>query len=77
VTITERGKPAYVLLSYAAYERLMGRTAAARVSLVDRLRMDDDFDLMEIIPPRRAEPARDPFADWTDEDWSELGRGDR
>lgn len=41
VVITDRGKPAYVLLSIAEYRRL-GQTGAA---LVDRLSMDDDLDV--------------------------------
>ena len=41
--ITDRGEPAYVLLTYAEFERLSGR----QKSIVDLLRQDDpesDFD---------------------------------
>ncbi|SHE24721.1 type II toxin-antitoxin system Phd/YefM family antitoxin [Actinomyces glycerinitolerans] len=41
VIITDRGKPAYVLLTINDYHRL-GETGA---SLVDRLSMDDDVDV--------------------------------
>ncbi|MFT3861945.1 type II toxin-antitoxin system prevent-host-death family antitoxin [Micropruina sp.] len=41
VVITDRGEPAYVLMSIAEYRR-MGETGA---SLVDRLSMDDDLDI--------------------------------
>lgn len=41
VVITDRGEPAYVLLSIDAYRR-MGEGGA---SLVDRLSMDDDLDI--------------------------------
>jgi len=41
VVITDRGKPAYVLLSIEEY-RKMGERGA---SLVDRLSMEDDLDV--------------------------------
>lgn len=41
VVITDRGEPAYVLLSVEEYRRL-GENGA---DLVDRLSMDDDFDI--------------------------------
>ncbi|CED92612.1 type II toxin-antitoxin system Phd/YefM family antitoxin [Actinomyces succiniciruminis] len=41
VIITDRGKPAYVLLTINDYRRLGGTGA----SLVDRLSMDDDVDV--------------------------------
>ncbi len=41
VMITDRGKPAYVLLSIEEYRRL-GETGR---SLVDRLSVDDDVDI--------------------------------
>ncbi|SPF68593.1 Antitoxin Phd_YefM, type II toxin-antitoxin system [Propionibacterium ruminifibrarum] len=41
VIITDRGEPAYVLLTIDDYRRL-GETGA---SLVDRLSMDDDVDV--------------------------------
>lgn len=47
VVITDRGEPAYVLLSIDEYRRLGERG----VSLVDRLSMDDDLDI-EFEPAR-------------------------
>lgn len=47
VVITDRGEPAYVLLSIDEYRR-MGTEGA---SLVDRLSMDDDLDI-EFEPVR-------------------------
>ncbi|MFT4296211.1 MAG: type II toxin-antitoxin system Phd/YefM family antitoxin [Micropruina sp.] len=47
VVITDRGEPAYVLMSIAEYRR-MGEKGA---SLVDRLSMDDDLDI-EFQPAR-------------------------
>lgn len=47
VVITDRGEPAYVLLSIDEYRR-MGEKGA---SLVDRLSMDDDLDI-EFEPAR-------------------------
>lgn len=41
VVITDRGEPAYVLLSIDDYRRFGERGA----SLVDRLSMDDDLDI--------------------------------
>lgn len=47
VVITDRGEPAYVLLSIDDYRRLGERGA----SLVERLSMDDDLDI-EFEPVR-------------------------
>ncbi len=41
VVITDRGQPAFVLLSIEEYQRLSARGD----SLVDRLSMDDDLDV--------------------------------
>ena len=41
VTITDRGEPAYVLLSIEEYRRIGERGE----SLLDRLSMDDDLDI--------------------------------
>ncbi len=41
VVITDRGQPAFVLLSIEEYRRLNARED----NLVDRLSMDDDFDV--------------------------------
>ncbi|MGV3490724.1 MAG: type II toxin-antitoxin system prevent-host-death family antitoxin [Devosia sp.] len=71
VIITDRGKPAYVLLSNEHYERLANDGAlkdkAGFVSILDALTdpnySPDDPDLMDFIPPRTLYPPRDPFAD--------------
>jgi len=47
VVITDRGEPAYVLLSIDEYRRMGERGA----SLVDRLSMDDELDI-EFEPAR-------------------------
>lgn len=47
VVITDRGEPAYVLLSIDEYRRMGERGA----SLVDRLSMEDDLDI-EFEPAR-------------------------
>lgn len=47
VVITDRGEPAYVLLSIDEYRRMGERGA----SLVDRLSMEDDLDI-EFEPVR-------------------------
>lgn len=47
VVITDRGEPAYVLLSIDEYRRMSERG----VSLVDRLSMEDDLDI-EFEPAR-------------------------
>ena len=47
VFITDRGRPAHVLLSIEQYQRLTGGHA----SIVDLLVIDEDVDLD--IPPRR------------------------
>lgn len=59
VVITDRGKPAYVLLSNAEYERLAGK--GQFISIADALadpNATDDIDLMDFIPPRRVDPVR-------------------
>jgi prevent-host-death family protein len=45
VIITDRGRPAHVLLTYAAYQRLAGR----EMSLFDAIACEDDIDF---DPPR-------------------------
>lgn len=54
VFITDRGKPAHVLLSIAEYQRITG----GRVSIADALAMPGPIDIELDIPPR-AERARD------------------
>lgn len=53
VFITERGRPAHVLLSIEEYQRLTGRAA----SIVDLLAQNDDI---EFEPPRLQNPLYKP-----------------
>jgi prevent-host-death family protein len=48
VIITDRGKPAHVLLSIEDYRRLTGSAE----SVVDGLASDDTVELADLIPPR-------------------------
>ena len=57
VIITDRGEPAYVLMSIDEYRRLSG----PRRSLADILHADDDIEIE--IEPRRIEPDRELFLD--------------
>jgi prevent-host-death family protein len=49
VIITERGRPANVLLSYEEYRRLIGR----QTNIVDALQMPGQEDIEFEPPPRR------------------------
>jgi len=49
VFITDRGKPAHVLLSIEAYRRLLG----SRQNIADLLAMPGDEDVELDLPPRR------------------------
>jgi len=44
VIITDRGRPAYVLMRHETYERLMGRTPGIGVLLADPESRDIDFE---------------------------------
>lgn len=63
VMITERGRPAYVLLADAEYRRLVGKKPfiSAAEALADPNAKDDDLDLMDFIPKREIEPMRFSF----------------
>ncbi|MCB8882326.1 type II toxin-antitoxin system Phd/YefM family antitoxin [Acidisoma cellulosilytica] len=50
VFITDRGRPAHVLLSIEAYQRLTSR----RTNLADALAMPDLADIEEDFPPSRS-----------------------
>jgi prevent-host-death family protein len=52
VFITDRGKPSHVLLSFAAYEKLLG------VQLVDRLGEPAGVEDVELVVPPSDEPSR-------------------
>jgi len=58
LTITDRGKPAYVLMRYEDFARL--RPAASLLSLEQKGGPEFDFDIE--LPERRIEPITDPFA---------------
>ncbi|MEV8215063.1 type II toxin-antitoxin system Phd/YefM family antitoxin [Leifsonia sp. NPDC077715] len=53
--ITDRGEPAYVLLTYADFERMTGR----QKNIVDILRQDDPESDFDVEFPRAALAARD------------------
>lgn len=61
VIITDRGKPAYVLMSNAEYERIK----APRVPLLSALEQKGgpEYDFEIELPRRRVETMRDPFAE--------------
>ena len=66
VVITDRGRPAYVLLSNAEYERLAKEPSADKpfISIAEALadpQATDDIDLMDFIPPRRVDKVRFSF----------------
>jgi len=54
VFISDRGKPAYVLLTHAEFERIAGRPK----SIVEALAMPgvEDIDLESVLPQRRDLP---------------------
>ena len=54
VIITERGRPANVLLSYEEYRRLIGR----RTNIVDALQMPGQEDVEFEPPPRQTAAPR-------------------
>jgi prevent-host-death family protein len=56
VFITERGKPAYVLITAAEYERLGKKPMSVAEALADPRASPDDPDLMDFIPKRDIEP---------------------
>ena len=56
VFITDRGRPAHVLLTFADYQRLLGQRAGGRSKIADLLAMPG-IDALEIdLPPRRDLP---------------------
>ena len=61
VFITERGKPSYVLLTEADFQRLSGKPKSLLEALADPNAKPTDPDLMEFIPERRIEPVRFAF----------------
>ena len=65
VVITDRGRPAYVLMSHAEYARLTTRVPriSALEALADPDYRDGDVDIMEFIPPRTVEATRFAFDD--------------
>ncbi len=58
VIVTDRGKPAHVLLSYDEYRSLLGEEPAQRRSLIDMLAMPPGVEDIEVEFPRSREPAR-------------------
>lgn len=54
VVITERGRPAHVLLTYEDYQQLAGGEG----SIIDRLGLPEGVEDVELEIPRRKERAR-------------------
>lgn len=54
VIITERGRPAHVLLTFDAYQRL----ANARVNILDALGLPKGVEDVDLEIPRLGDPAR-------------------
>lgn len=52
VIITDRGRPAHVLLTFEAYERLLG------VDMLDLLGTPEGVEDIEVVVPISREPAR-------------------
>jgi prevent-host-death family protein len=65
VVITDRGRPAYVLLTHAEFARLTTKVPrmSALEALADPGYRDGDIDIMEFIPPRTVERTRFTFDD--------------
>lgn len=63
VIITDRGEPAYVLMSYQQYERFTPKSGSISLLSLADPNGSDDFDLMDYIPERRVEPQRSTFDD--------------
>lgn len=65
VLVTDRGQPAYVLMSSREYERMAGNApfVSAAEAFADPNYSPDDFDLMDFIPKRQVDPVRFSFDD--------------
>ena len=61
LVITDRGHPAYVLMSHAEFERLRANPASLLDTLEQTGGPEYDFDIQ--LPERSLEAVRDPLAD--------------
>jgi prevent-host-death family protein len=62
VIITDRGKPAHVLLTVEEYESLKGKKQISLAEVLADPNADlTDYDLMDFIPERKIEPMRFSF----------------
>lgn len=66
VIITDRGKPAYVLTSYAEHQAAHPTPKPVKLSALEALAdpnydPENDFDIMDYIPKREVEPPRFSF----------------
>jgi len=61
--ITDRGKPSFVLMSHAEFERLQNARPKRFVSVLEALEQKGgpEYDFEFELPERRIEPIRDPF----------------
>lgn len=62
--ITDRGKPAYVLMTHAEFERLGPQRKSVLAAIEQKGGPEYDFEIE--LPMRTIEPMRDPFADDVD-----------
>ena len=56
VFITDRGRPAHVLLTFADYQRLLGEQQGGRRKIADLLAMPEIEELEFDLPPRHDLP---------------------
>lgn len=71
--ITRHGKEVAVIIDIDDYRASHApkRTFWEHLNAIPRID-DGEIDLMELIGPRQIEDLRDPFEDWTDEDFDNL-----
>jgi|GEM_PF-329854 len=69
--ITRHGKEVAVIIDIDDY-RSSHEPKRDFKAFLESMPLPDDIDLMELIGPRQIEDLRDPFEDWTDEDFDNL-----
>ncbi|MDR3475201.1 MAG: type II toxin-antitoxin system prevent-host-death family antitoxin [Devosia sp.] len=67
VFITDRGKPAYVLLTDEEYRRLNRKPMSVAEALADPNYKQGDLDITDFIPEREIEPMRFHFDEFDDQ----------
>jgi prevent-host-death family protein len=63
LVITDRGKPSFVLMTHAEFERLQQPRPKRFISVLEALEQKGgpEYDFEIELPERRIEPIRDPF----------------